>query len=342
VLIVRRPVRRLLVALLPLLALAAAACSDPMTTTDPQSDFADTVHGVYQIVTILAAIVFVAVLALTLILAIVFHERPGRRAQQFHGNSKLEVVWTIIPVAIVTVIAIPTFRAIADTTDPAPDDAITIAVTGHQWWFEFEYEGTGLVTANEIHIPAGRATSFLLRSDDVIHSFWVPQLAGKVDLIPGHENELWFTPHENAARPEPYLGQCAEFCGLSHANMRFRVYVDTPQNFSAWIEAQQASRIAPANEATAAGETLFLSSSCVGCHTVKGTAAAGSIGPDLSHIGSRSTIASGIMDNDRESLIRWISNPDREKPGVVLMPAFESQMTQEQIASIADYLLSLQ
>ncbi|MEE8338278.1 MAG: cytochrome c oxidase subunit II [Dehalococcoidia bacterium] len=337
----RRPSRRSLIALLPLLAIAATACSDPMTTIDPQSDFADTVQGVYLIVTILAAIVFVAVLALTLILAIVFRERPGREARQFDGNTRLEIVWTIIPVAIVTVIAVPTFYAIADTTKPAPDDAITITVTGHQWWFEFEYEDFGLVTANEIHIPTGRAASFLLRSDDVIHSFWVPQLAGKVDMLPGHENTLWFTPNDDAARPRPYLGQCAEFCGLSHANMRFRVYVDTPEDFAAWIAAQQADRVEPANEAIAAGETLFLANACIGCHTVKGTSAAGQIGPELSHIGGRSTIAAGIMDNNRENLIRWISNPQREKPGVVMMPAFENTLTQQQIASIADYLLSL-
>lgn len=337
----RRLSRRALLAL-PLLVIAAAACSAPQTTTDPQSDFADTVQNVYLIVTILAAIVFVVVMVLVLVIAVAFRERPGREARQFDGNTRLEVVWTIIPVAIVTIIAVPTFFAIADTTDPPPENAITIEVTGHQWWFEFDYLDLGLVTANEIHIPAGVPVSFNLISDDVIHSFWVPQLAGKVDLIPGHENNLWFTPHLTAVRDKPYLGQCAEFCGLSHANMRFRVYVDTPADFDAWVAAQKADRVEPATETLAAGEQLFLASACVGCHTVQGTAAAGVIGPSLTHIASRATIAAGIMPNDRENLIRWISNPDREKPGVVLMPAFETLMTQEQIASLADYLLSLQ
>ena len=337
----RRLSRRALLAL-PLLAVMAAACSAPQTTIDPQSDFADSVQSVYLIVTVLAAIVFVIVMALVLVISIAFRERPGREARQFDGNTRLEILWTIIPVVIVIMIAIPTYIAIAETTKPPPPDALVIEVTGHQWWFEFEYAGLDLVVANEIHIPAGVPVSFNLRSADVIHSFWVPQLAGKVDMVPGHENNLWFTAHASAVRDEPYLGQCAEFCGLSHANMRFRVYVDTPADFEAWVAAQKADRVEPATDALAAGEQLFLASACIGCHTVQGTAAAGVIGPNLSHIASRGTIAAGIMDNNRENLIRWISNPEAVKPGVVLMPAFETLMTQEQIESIADYLLSLQ
>ncbi len=336
----RRFSRRALL-VLPLLAVMAVACSAPQTTTDPQSDFADTVQNVYLIITVLAAIVFVVVMVLVIVISIAFRERPGREARQFDGNTRLEVLWTLIPVAIVVVIAIPTFFAIADTTKPVPDEALVIEVTGRQWWFEFEYPGLDLVVANEIHIPAGLPVSFKLRSGDVIHSFWVPQLAGKVDMIPGHENDLWFTPHESAVRDEPYLGQCAEFCGLSHANMRFRIYVDTLADFEAWVAAQKADRVEPATEALAAGEQLFLASACVGCHTIQGTAATSVIGPNLSHIASRETIAAGIMANDRANLIRWISNPQDTKPGVVLMPAFETLMTQEQIESIADYLLSL-
>ncbi len=338
----RRVSRRILFGILPFLAIFVAACSDGMTTTDPQSDFTETVHGVYVIVTILAAIVFVGVLALVLIFAIAFRERPGREARQFHGSTRLEIVWTIIPVAIVAIIAVPTFFAIADTTDPPPDNAIMIEVTGHQWWFEFNYAGEDLITANEIHIPTGQPVAFQLESDDVIHSFWVPQLVGKVDLVPGHTNDVWFTANDDAARSEAYLGQCAEFCGLSHANMRFRVFVDTPDDYRAWIAAQKADRTAPSTDALIGGEELFLAGACIGCHTVNGTAAAGRIGPDLSHFGGRETLAAGMMENSRENLIAWISNPESEKPGVVLMPAFENQMTPEQIESVADYLLSLQ
>ena len=321
-----------------LVALGATACSDPQTTIDPKSDFADSVQGVYIIVFWLAAIVFVAVLAAVLAFSLAFRERPGREARQFHGNTRLEVLWTLIPVVIVVIIAVPTIKAIADTSGSPPDDALEIEVTGHQWWFEFRYTGLDITTGGEIHLPVDRAASFKLRSADVIHSFWIPQLVGKMDMVPGHENEIWFTPNE----PGTYLGRCAEFCGLSHANMRFRVIVDTAADFEAWVANEQAGRTEPATDALAAGEQLFLSNACVACHTIDGTAAASQIGPNLTHVGARTTIASGIMENTQENLIRWISNPEREKPGVVLMPAFETQLSSDQIASIAAYLGSLQ
>jgi cytochrome c oxidase subunit 2 len=320
-----------------LLALGAAACSDPQTTIDPKSDYADSVHGVYTIVFWLAAIVFVVVLAMVLAFSLAFRERPGREARQFHGNTRLEALWTLIPVVIVVIISVPTIKAIVDTSGSPPDDAVEIEVIGHQWWFEFRYTGLDITTANEIHLKVDQAVSFKLRSTDVIHSFWIPQLAGKMDIVPGHENEIAFTPNE----PGTYRGLCAEFCGLSHANMRFRVIVDTAADFEAWVANEQAGRTEPATDALAAGEQLFLSNACVGCHTIQGTAAAGQIGPDLTHVGARTTIAAGILDNTQENLIRWISNPDREKPGVVLMPAFEKQLSGDQIASIAAYLGSL-
>ena len=324
-----------------LLAVVATAFTDPMTTMNPKSSNADSVQGVYVIVLWLTGIVFVGVLALTLILAIMFRERPGREARQFHGNTRLEVWWSLIPVVIVAIIAVPTFISIFETSADPPEDAVVVEVTGHQWWFEFRYPDQGIVTANEIHVPVDRAASFKLQSDDVIHSFWVPQLAGKVDMVPGHENDLWFTPNEVGM----YLGQCAEFCGLSHANMRFRVFVDTPAEFEAWVASQKADRVAPSTDELTEGEQLFLTGACVGCHTIQGTAAQGIVGPNLTHVGGRSTIAAGIIDitgaNAQENLARWISNPDREKPGAG-MPAFEDLLTPVQIASISDYLLSLQ
>src|SRR5690606_18489268 len=154
-------------------------------------------------------------------------ERPGREARQIHGNTRLEVVWTILPVVVLAAIAAPTFNTIRDITGAAPDGALEVVATGHQWWFEFEYPEQGFITANEMHIPVGRAVDITLLSNDVIHSFWVPRLMGKVDMVPGHANRLWFTPEE----PGVYLGQCAEFCGLSHANMRFRVVVHSEEDF---------------------------------------------------------------------------------------------------------------
>ena len=337
----RRVTRRLLPALLiALLTVALAACSDPQTTVEPKSDYADTVQGVYVIIFWVAAVVFVGVLAAILVISIVFRERPGREARQFHGNTRLEVVWTLIPVVIVVIISVPTFKAIADTTDPPPAEALEITVVGHQWWFEFEYPELGIVTANEIHIPVDQPVSFTLLSDDVIHSFWVPQLAGKVDIVPGHANELWFTPNE--VRAEPYLGQCAEFCGTSHANMRFRVYVDTPADFDAWVANELGDAAEPVDDALVVGQQLFLTNACIGCHTIKGTIAAGTIGPNLTHVGGRATIAAGILDNTTpDDMVRWIMNPDEEKPGVVLMPASEESLSSDEIRSIVAYLQSL-
>ena len=341
-LLLNRPALRRTVAVgaLLLIAVVLLSCSDPQTTTDPKSDNTETIQSVYLLITILAVIVMVGVLSAILVLSIAFRERPGREAKQFHGNTRLEILWTLIPVVIVVIISVPTFAAIAKNSADPPDDALRVIATGHQWWFEFEYPDEGVVTANELHIPVDRAISVTLLSDDVIHSFWIPQLVGKVDIVPGHANSLWFTPNE--VRDEAYLGQCAEFCGTAHANMRFRVYVDTPEDFAAWLELQRSEAAEPDGEQVRVGQELFLTNACIGCHTIRGTAAAGVIGPDLTHVGGRATIASGILDNTEPGdLERWIANPNREKPGVVLMPAVEEQLTAEEIAAIATYLRSL-
>lgn len=321
----------------PILIAVAAACSDPLSTVDPASDNTDRINGVYIFIFWLAGFVFVAILGIVLVLSIVFRERPGREAKQFHGNTRLEIVWTLIPVLIVTAIAVPTFGVILDNTGDPPPGSLTIEATGHQWWFEFEYPEYGFTTANELHVPVGRSIAVNLFSDDVIHSFWSPKLFGKVDMVPGHGNNLFFTPDLSAARAEPYLGQCVEFCGTSHANMRFRVFVDTQADFDAWVAAQQAEAVTDA--AVAAGAEVFATSACIGCHTVEGVSA-GVIGPNLSHIGARSTIAAGIMDNNEANLRRWISNPPEVKPGAK-MPAFEGLLSDDQIGELAAYLLSL-
>jgi cytochrome c oxidase subunit 2 len=324
-----------------LYAIFVGTNDDPQTTFAPQSENTQRVQDVYLIVWWLAGAVFVGILSLTLIFAIVFRERPGGEAQQIHGNSRLEVVWTLIPVLIVVAMAVPTFDVIIKTTDDPPEGALEIVATGHQWWFEFEYTEAGVVTANELHVPAGQAVSVRLRSDDVIHSFWAPQLTGKVDMVPGHENNLWFTPDEDAVRDEPYLGQCAEFCSTSHANMRFRVYVDTPEDFAAWLAEQGADRVEPAQGAAATGEQIFTSNACIGCHTIRGTTAAGQIGPDLTHVGGRGTIAAGILDNTPENLTAWLRNPPREKPGVIMPAAADLGLSDEEIANLVAYLSGL-
>lgn len=318
-----------------------------MSTTEVAGNNNDKIwNGPYRMVLVLAAIVFVLVLVLTVGFSVWFRERPGRAARQIHGNTRLEVIWTLIPVAIVAMIAVPTFDTLFAIDKDPPADAMHIEVVGHQWWFEFKYmdeQGeTMLTTANELHLPEGKAVAVALRSVDVIHSFWVPAISGKVDMIPGHDNNMSFTATK--ARPEPYLGQCAELCGLSHANMRFRVFVHTPEEFDAWLKQQQGEASSPTGDLASQGEELFTQSACIGCHTVRGTSAQGKVGPDLTHVGSRTTIASGVLENNAQNLARWINNSADVKPGSLMPPQGASAggtLTDDQIDAIAAYLLSL-
>jgi cytochrome c oxidase subunit 2 len=277
-------------------------------------------------------------MAVSLWFALGFRENGRRHARQFHGNARLEVLWTIIPVVIVIIIAVPTFDRIFAIAEDPPADALDVVVVGHQFWFEFQYPEEGFVTANEIHIPVDRAASFKLRSNDVIHSFWVPQLFGKVDVVPGHENHVWFTP--DTAREEAYLGQCYELCGLSHANMRFRVFVDTQQQYDAWVQRMKSGRAAPTGDAQA-GEQVFLRQACIGCHTIDGTTAAGKVGPNLTHVGGRTTIAAGVLANTPENLTRWIRNSSSVKPGSLMPEQTHALLNDQDLQAIVTYLQSL-
>jgi cytochrome c oxidase subunit 2 len=255
-------------------------------------------------------------------------------------------VWTLIPVAIIAIIAVPTFDALFSIDEKPPADAMHIQAIGHQWWFEFKYldqdGNTILTTADELHLPEGKPVTFDLLSVDVIHSFWIPALSGKVDMIPGHDNKISFTATK--ARPEPYLGQCAELCGLSHANMRFRVFVQTPDDFDAWLTQQQGDAVSPTGDLASMGEQIFMQSACIGCHTIQGTNAQGQVGPNLTHVGSRTTIAAGVLENNAENLATWIHNSADVKPGSKMPPMGVSAggtLTDEQIDAVAAYLLSL-
>lgn len=315
---------------------AISGANAPMSSVQPASDHAREIQSLYKLVFYLAVIVFIGTMIASLWFTLGFRDNGRRQARQFHGNARLEVLWTIIPVVIVIVMAVPTFDRIFAIAEPPPSDALKIEVIGHQFWFEFRYPDLGISTANEVHVPAGRAASFTLRSDDVIHSFWVPQLFGKVDLVPGHENHVWFTP--DAARAEAYLGQCYELCGLSHANMRFRMFVDDTAKFDAWAKNEAAPRTP---SAVAAGEAVFLKQPCIGCHTVQGTTAAGKIGPNLTHFGARTTMAAGIMSPTADNLAKWIRNSSDFKPGS-LMPAHATATLNDQdLQSLVAYLQSL-
>jgi cytochrome c oxidase subunit II len=257
---------------------------------------------------------------------------------QIYGSTQVELAWTVIPVLIVVVLFLTTARIIFAIQDaPKPKSAMSVTVVGHQFWWEYRYPQQGVTAANELHVPLSSAdqpkpTFLTLLSADVDHSFWVPQLAGKTDLIPNHPNEMWIDPLHAGL----YVGQCAQFCGTQHANMLLRVYVDTPEQFAAWVKNQQLPAVQ--DPSVAAGRRIFETQACMNCHRIRGTAATGTFGPDLTHLMSRATLASGEIPNNRDNLRQWIKNPDSFKPGS-LMPAM--QLSDEQLDQITAYLATL-
>ncbi len=273
------------------------------------------------------AAVFLVVFSLLTYAVVKFRRRKaaeGREPAQVYGSTQLELAWPVIPVLIVLVLFLASARVIASIQNaPEPNGAIDVTVIGHQFWWEYRYPSLGVVTANELHIPlsdpAHPTPTFLtLLSADTDHSFWVPRLAGKTDLIPNHPNRLWLDPHETGL----FLGQCAQYCGTQHAMMLLRVYVQTRDEFDRWVREQ--SLPARSTGVVSDGQKVFERTACINCHAVAGTAANGRFGPDLTHLMSRDTIASGAVPNTPANLRRWIQNPNFFKPGSK-MPAAASR-----------------
>jgi cytochrome c oxidase subunit 2 len=366
-------------------SLYSCLCSLSMIVNSPTSIFsttstpADKVRLLSLDVLFTLGCVFLAVFALIAYVAVRFRVREGDNSEppQVFGSSQIELSWTIIPTLIIFILFLGTARVVFEVQDaPAPPSALNVTVIGHQYWWEFRYPKYNVVTANELHIPLSdpkspTPTYMKLTSADVIHSFWVPSLAGKTDLLPNRVNEMWIDPHKAGM----YEGQCAQFCGAQHAKMLLRVYVDPPEEFQRWIGNQQKSN-APVpgvasdvnlnepglkNFAAAAptllrttasrGETVdtqqispeqgrrvFEHQACINCHAVKGTVAGGLFGPDLTHLMSRSTIAAGIVPNTPENLLTWITDPSQMKPGC-LMPAMH--LTSLENKQITAYLTTL-
>jgi cytochrome c oxidase subunit II len=215
---------------------------------------------------------------------------------------------------------------------------LTVEVTGHQWWWEFRYRDSvpsnWLNTSNELHIPVGRPVQVILQSNDVIHSFWVPELHGKQDLVPGHKNTTWLV----ADRPGVWKARCAEFCGYQHAKMAFDVVAESPARFNQWYQSQLATAPTPTDTAVKRGQDVFVQRTCIMCHTISGTPAGSRVGPDLSHLASRPSLAAGSLPNTRENLARWITNPQLIKPGVRMPP---NPLPQEEMKALLDYLETL-
>jgi cytochrome c oxidase subunit 2 len=289
----------------------------------------------------ICAVIFVVVAGLLTYSIIRFRRRPGEdggEPPQVYGSKQIELAWTVVPILIVVVLFLATARYIFGIEGLAPTpNALQVTVVGHQWWWEIRYPDLGIVTANELHVPVSdqgepTPTFLTLESVDVIHSFWVPQLAGKMDVIPNKTNRVWIDPHT----PGLFVGQCAEFCGVQHAGMLLRVIVHPKEDFAAWVAAQQAPAVD--DLAVRAGREVFQSVACINCHTVRGTPANGIFGPDLTHLMSRATLAAGTVSNTPETLRAWVNNPNALKPGA-LMPAM--QLPRADLDQLVAYLLTL-
>jgi cytochrome c oxidase subunit 2 len=316
-----------------------------MNVFDPASPPAADIRDLFHLVLGITGGILVVVMGMLLYCIGRFRARRGDTTEppQIYGSQPIEVAWTVAPLLTVFVLFLVMVRSSEAVRQPViPDDAkpLRVTVIGRQWWWEFRYDrygerSLGFVTANELHVPVGQPVVLDLQSADVVHSFWVPRLTGKTDLIPGRVNQTWFTK----VAAGTYLGQCAEYCGTQHANMLLRVVADEPATFDAWL----ADQAKPAVEAPAmaAAKRQFLSLNCINCHTIRGTPAQGTKGPDLTHLMSRSTLASGMVPNDRAHLYDWVndpSGPEKIKPGC-LMPSLG--LDKKQVALVVDYLETL-
>ena len=354
------------------LALVSAACA-PNASQDslkPAGPYAREINRLVVPVFWIAAAVFFIVEGLLVFFLVKYRHRKGREGvpAQIHGNSRLEIAWTILPALILAGVAVPTVTTIFDLARKPTGDVVNVNVIGHQWWWEFDYPGTGIITANELHIPVGRPVYVSLCAagqgyagqvapnecqpgppegaspaavgDDVIHSFWVPELAGKQDVVPGRTNHLIL----EASQPGVYSGQCAEFCGLSHAYMRFKVIAQTPADYDAWVAAQRQDAATPTTgSAAATGIDTFLNGTCIACHAIQGPQVDGQPvaangGPNLTHLMSRSCFAGCTFPLTAENLTKWLEDPPAMKPGS-WMPNYH--LSQDQITALVAYLETL-
>ena len=341
-----------------LLLLSTIALLTGCTPDDPQSTF-DTVGPVSRSQLVLfywifwaAVVVFIVVGAVLAYTSLRFRRKPSdAMPPQTHGHTPMEIAWTIVPALVLAVVAVPTVLTIFDNANSPEPGALTVEAVGRQWWFEFKYPhptdpDEQVVTANELHIPVGEVVNINLASRDVLHSFWIPKIAGKVDMVPNNANTIWIQSDEAGE----FLGQCAEFCGEAHALMRFRVIAEPREEYDAWLLAQ-AEPAADAIEPLAAeGQALFEGNAagCWACHTISGSAKSrGSVGPNLTHVASRGLIAAGIIENDQVGLRTWLTDPCEAKPGNVMCTGAavynnpDKSLDEKQISALVAYLRGL-
>jgi cytochrome c oxidase subunit 2 len=316
-------------------ALALTACSGPQSALDPAGTSATAIAHLFWIMLGGAALVWILVIgAVVYATRIVPDHRHGERA------ASALLLWggLVVPTAVLAGLLTWGLALMADLR--APGDGLEIAVSGEQWWWRVDYRMPGrdapVASANEVRLPRGQRVELELTSPDVIHAFWIPSIAGKVDMIPGRVNRLVVEPTRTGA----FRGVCAEFCGESHALMAFSVEVMEPAAFEEWLAQQAEGAIAPATPLAARGRELFEQVGCGACHAVRGTAAEGTIGPDLTHLAGRATLAAGILPNDRAALVRWITQAETIKPGS-RMPSF-GVLPEDHVEAIAAYLEGLE
>jgi cytochrome c oxidase subunit II len=319
----------------------AEVLSGPTNIFAPQSTPAKSILHLSIFVLAITGIIFAVVFILLVYSISKFRaraEHANSEPAQVYGSTQIELAWTIIPILIVVVLVLATARVIHALQDaPMPASAVEVTVIGHQFWWEYRYPQLGVVTANELHIPVsdpGHPTPTFLQllSADTDHSFWVPELAGKTDLIPNHPNRMWMDPQHTGI----FVGQCAQYCGTQHAKMLLRVSVDSPEEFAKWVSDQQLPAVV--DERVADGRRVFETTACINCHSIRGTVANGRFGPDLTHLMSRTTIAAGAALNTPENLRLWIQNPDAIKSGS-LMPAMK--LSDADLDALVGYLETL-
>ena len=347
----RRPTKTLLrtTILLLLAAVMLVACGQeaPQTTLNPQTESSRTIYDLSIYLFWLGVGVFIVVEGWLIVSIVKYrHRYDDQLPAQIHGNTKVEIAWTIVPAIIAIFIFVLTFSAIQKIEIKPANTAgteVKVEIIGHQWWWEFRYpdikdvNGNPLVTANEMWVPSGSVVDLFVTSADVNHDFWIPGLAGKRDALPTRINKIWFRADDVPdGEPETYWGQCAEYCGTQHAYMKMRVVVASPSDFAQW-SAQQGD--------VAVNTTLpasFSAKGCVGCHAVRGTAAAGITGPNLTHFGSRQTIAAGTLDNTPENLYHWLDEPNVVKRGNLMSVVIKDDtLSPDEITELVTYLESL-
>ena len=352
-----------LISALLLCSLFLAACGENSPSVlNPSGPVADRERILFWFILIVATIVFVAVEGMLIYSIFRYRERPNApMPRQIHGNNTIEVIWTVAPSIFLFAVLIGTIYTMVNLSQPKTPADLEVRVVGHQWWWEFDYvTQNNIVTADSLHVPTGAVVQLDLESSNVIHSFWIPQLTGKTDVIPGHHNQMWFT----ADHAGTYFGACAEFCGDQHANMRFDVVAEDPNTFQTWVSSEQQNAAAPAAGSLAEqGANLFAGSGgCTGCHGIVGVnltsytdaKANGLVGPNLTHFGSRRLIAGGVLSWDPNScaigtdgklvnkdncgLYKWRQDPQGGKPGNDMVIG---QLTDTQITQLIAYLESL-